>query len=161
MPQLRTVAPLTRRGFIAGASALALGVAATSLRRPALARDTSDGAWRGLAGMLRGRLLRSGDPGFRVAALPFNLRYAEVLPSGIAICRDAEDVSAAILWARENDVALVARSGGHSYAGYSTTTGLMISLADLDDVSFDASTDIVAIGGGVRNEGVYSALEQA
>ena len=58
-------------------------------------------------------------------------------------------------------MALVARSGGHSYAGYSTTTGLMISLADLDDVSFDASTDIVAIGGGVRNEGVYSALEQA
>ncbi len=56
---------------------------------------------------------------------------------------------------------LVARSGGHSYAGYSTTTGLMISLDDLDSASFDASTGVVDIGGGVRNSEVYGALEEA
>ena len=70
------------------------------------------------------------------AAVQSPLRRAFCRP-GSRVCRDAEDVSAAILWARENDVPLVARSGGHSYAGYSTTTGLMISLADLDAVSFD------------------------
>ncbi len=96
MSGFRTVAPLSRRGFIAGASAFAFGVAAPSLR-PALAGGATDIAWRGLADQLRGRLLRPGEGGFKVAALPFNLRYANVLPAGIAVCRDAEDVSAAIL----------------------------------------------------------------
>lgn len=160
--QLRRLPGRTsRRGFLVGAAAFAAAGGVTTFPFQGFARGPSEIAWRGLADQLRGRLLRPGDAGFRVAALPFNLRYVDIIPTGIAICRDAEDVSATILWARENDVPLVARSGGHSYAGYSTTTGLMISLADLDDVSFDVSTDIVAIGGGVRNDGIYTALEEA
>ena len=151
---------LSRRAFLGGVSALAAASALPAFPLPARARDASEAAWRGLADRLAGSLLRPGDRSFEVAAEPFNLRYAGTLPGGIALCRDAEDVATAIGWARENDVPLVARSGGHSYAGYSTTTGLMISLTEIDHASHDASTGIVSIGGGVRNFGLYAALEQ-
>ncbi len=151
----------TRRRFMSGALSFTLAGAAGLSPRRLVAQGTSETAWRGLAGKLSGRLLRPGDPGFEAAALPFNLRYAGTLPAGIAVCRNAEDVAAAILWARENEMPLVARSGGHSYAGYSTTTGLMISLAGIDAISFDGSSGIVGVGGGARNEAIYASLEKA
>ena len=77
-------------------------------------------------------MLRPGAPGFAAAARSNNLRYAKILPAGIARCRDGEDVRQAILWARRNGVPIVARSGGHSYAGYSTTRGLMIDVSPIN-----------------------------
>src|SRR5665213_1228046 len=105
---------LNRRTFVMGASAVfggaSLGLLGAEPRLP----------WNDLAKRLSGRLVRSNDGDFVALARPNNLRYAAQLPAGIARCKGARDVSAAILWARENGVPLVARSGGHSYAGYST-----------------------------------------
>src|SRR5262245_793105 len=86
MPIIRTIASPTRRAFLAGAAAL--GTAVIAAPRHVLARGPSDAAWRGLAENLRGRLLRPGHAGFASTAAPFNLRYADVLPAGIAVCRD-------------------------------------------------------------------------
>src|SRR5262249_2896512 len=130
-----------------------------------LGRDIDDGgkpiserAWRELASRLSDRLLRPGDPDFADTALPQNLRYAEVLPAGIARCRDSNDVVQAILWCREHDVPLVTRSGGHSYAGFSTTRGLMINVGPMNTAKFDPSTQTVRIGGGARNADLAKAL---
>lgn len=87
--------------------------------------------------------------------MPNNLRYAAIQPAGIALCADAHDVQTSIRWAREYDVQLVARSGGHSYAGYSTTTGLMIDVSRMTSVDFDRSTGVVKLGGGARNKQVF------
>src|ERR1039458_9450429 len=92
--------------------------------------------WDALARKLSGPLLRPGDPGFSTIAQPNNLRYAKVLPGGIARCQSAEDVAQSILWSHRYAVPLVARSGGHSYAGYSTTTGLMIDLSLMNQIQF-------------------------
>ena len=46
--------------------------------------------------------------------------------------RDTADVAAAVRWANRFDVRLVARSGGHSYAGYCTTgDGVVLDLSRL------------------------------
>jgi FAD/FMN-containing dehydrogenase len=111
-----------------------------------------------LARKLSGPLLRPRDPGFAAIALPNNLRYAKVLPGGIARCRSAEDVAESILWCRRYGVPLIARSGGHSYAGYSTTTGLMIDLSLINQIQFDSTTGVVTVGGGARNGDIYTAL---
>jgi hypothetical protein len=88
--------------------------------------SSNNSACRELARRISGPVLRPGDHGFRATALPNNLRYASILPQGIAKCASATDVAQAILWSQQNDIPLITRSGGHSYAGFSTTHGLMI-----------------------------------
>ena len=106
-------------------------------------------------------MLRPGDHGFRATALPNNLRYASILPQGIAKCASATDVAQAILWSQQNDIALITRSGGHSYAGFSTTHSLMIDMTLINQAQFAPSSGIVTIGGGIRNVDLYSALQAA
>ena len=55
----------------------------------------------------------------------------------MALCADTADARTALLWARENRVPFAVRSGGHSYAGYSVSAGLVISLARMNWVRVD------------------------
>jgi FAD/FMN-containing dehydrogenase len=158
---------LSRRRFLLASSAAVLGAGVVPSLCPVvvLGRSLEDGgkriserAWRELARRLSGQLLRPGDAGFATTARPQNLRYATVLPAGIARCRNTGDVAQAILWCREHDVPLATRSGGHSYAGFSTTRGLMIDVGPMNTALFAASTGTVTIGGGARNGDLYKAL---
>jgi hypothetical protein len=121
--------------------------------------SSSTNPWQELAQRISGPVLRRGDRDFARLARPNNLRYAAVQPEGIARCLNARDVSQAILWARKYDMPLVARSGGHSYAGYSTTTGLMIDLKLINSVQFDSASGIIRIGGGALNQNLYQAMQ--
>jgi FAD/FMN-containing dehydrogenase len=121
-------------------------------------RAVPAGAWQELAGALEGPLLRPGALGFAEAARPWNLRFVGILPDGIARCVSAEDVRTAVLWAQAAGVPLVARSGGHSYAGYSQTTGLMIDLSPMNDVEYDAKLGVAHTRGGARNSDLYARL---
>lgn len=154
---------MNRRAFLARAAAATaagsggLGLLSTfGCSSTSVTPAPSGPNWGALARSLTGRLLRPGNTDYLAFALPNNLRYASVRPGGIAVCANAQDVGTSILWARENDVPLVARSGGHSYAGYSTTTGLMIDLAEMRSFAFDAATGIATLGGGARNADVFS-----
>lgn len=111
-----------------------------------------------LAARVRGRVLLPGDDGFTAGSKPFNDRYADVVPRAVLSVAGAEDVGTAIAWAREHDVPLVARGGGHSYAGTSVNTGLVLDLRGLDDVHVDPGTSRVTVGGGTRMRALYEAL---
>ena len=111
-----------RRGFLLAAAALAVGApeAAAQPARdwavPATRRAGGAGprALRDLARRVRGPVLRH-DRGV------YNLRYAGVRPDAVVHPLDGHDVQAVLRWADRHDVRVAARSGGHSYAGYSTT----------------------------------------
>ncbi|HEY1632332.1 MAG TPA: FAD-binding oxidoreductase [Rhizomicrobium sp.] len=150
---------LSRRAFLAASSAtaLALPAAAKTALRP-IRSTPSEVAWRELARRMRGPVLRPWDPDFYALNQPDNLRYAGTIPQGMARCTVAEDVATAIGWSRENDIALITRSGGHSYAGYSTTTGLMIDMRLLNHVS--PGGDVVNVAGGAINESIYEKLTE-
>ncbi|MFZ0680248.1 FAD-binding oxidoreductase, partial [Candidatus Binatus sp.] len=160
---------LTRRQFLAKSARLAagagLGLSALGLTScgggSSSNSSSNNSAWRELAHRISGPVLRPGDHGFRATALPNNLRYASILPQGIAKCASATDVAQAILWSQQNDIALITRSGGHSYAGFSTTHGLMIDMTLINHAQFAPSSGIVTIGGGIRNVDLYSALQAA
>jgi FAD/FMN-containing dehydrogenase len=160
---------LGRRRFLVGSAAFALGgcqlspfASQAQIARGAepLARP-GESAWRQLANRLSGPVLRQRDFDFAKLARPYNLRYAGTLPQGIALCASTADVAIAILWCRELDVRFAVRSGGHSYAGYSTTHGLLIDLSMMRWAHFDRSTGTMRIGGGARNRDLYDALEGA
>ncbi len=138
------------------------GLAQSRRRDHHLAGRAGGGAnpWDILARRLSGPLVRPGDRGYAALALPYNLRVASIRPAGIALCRDARDVATCIRWARKYRFPLIGRSGGHSAAGYSVTTGLMIDTRLMTHASFDARTGVATIAGGVLNAGVYQTLQQ-
>jgi FAD/FMN-containing dehydrogenase len=111
-----------------------------------------------LADRVRGRVLLPGDDAFTSSSKPFNDRYAGIVPAAVLSVACADDVGTAIKWARENDVPLVARGGGHSYAGTSVNTGLVLDLRALADVHVDPDTALVTVGGGTRMRTLYEAL---
>jgi FAD/FMN-containing dehydrogenase len=153
---------LTRRHILAGSSALAFGGALGGLPGTTFGRhldEPSEAAWRQLADQLSGPVLRSGNFDLSRFAKPYNLRYAADLPDGIALCRSAEDVASAITWCRQHSFPLIVQSGGHCYAGYSMRRhGLMINLLLMREAHYSNGT--VRIGGGARNQTLYTLLEQ-
>ena len=73
------------------------------------------------------------------------------------LAESTADVAAAVRWANRFDVRVVARSGGHSYAGYSTTSdGVVIDLSRLRGVS--VSNGRARIGPGAQLIDVQRAL---
>jgi FAD/FMN-containing dehydrogenase len=115
--------------------------------------------WDELSRRLRGPLLRQGGAGFQAASAAENARYANVVPAAIAMCAGAQDVQTSVTWARDNGVPLVARSGGHSYAGYSTTTGLQVDLNHMKSTTVDASSGTLHVTGAARFEDLDAALK--
>jgi len=88
-----------------------------------------------LASSLDGRLLLPHDPGFVAIALPWNLAYAQQQPAAIALVESAFDVQRCVAWARGTGLPVAARSGGHSYGGYSTTPGLLIEMSRMRQIT--------------------------
>ena len=98
-----------------------------SQRRPCRPRQLLIGKTLGAG--LTGRLSRPGDPGYFIDKELYDPLFDSVRPAGIAFCANASDVARSLAFAREHDLPLTARSGGHSYAGYSTSTGLVMDVS--------------------------------
>jgi FAD/FMN-containing dehydrogenase len=117
--------------------------------------------WAILKNLLGDQLLQPSDSAFANAALPNNLQFEAVRPQAIAYCRTAQMVAEVVLWCRDNAVPFAIRGGGHSYAGYSTSAGLVIDMAEMDDIALDPATNIATIGAGAINVAIYDALDAA
>src|SRR5437016_6987719 len=107
---------------------------------------------RGLAG----DVLTPGSAGYDRARLLYSPRFDSIHPAAIVFCETVGDVVHTIRWARRYRVHLVARSGGHSYAGYSTTTGVVLDVSRLNRVRVEGRRAVV--GAGALLVDVYSAL---
>ncbi|CAN5516512.1 FAD-binding oxidoreductase [soil metagenome] len=110
--------------------------------------------WDQLERSLTGKLLRPEADGYSETIKIWNLRYAATRPAAVALVADAKDIATAIAWARDNQVEMVTRSGGHSYAGYSTTTGLVINLHAMTNVTVDPATKTLSTFGAAKNKDV-------
>ena len=93
--------------------------------------------------------------------MPVNVRFDTVRPAAVAVCKRPEDVAYALKWCRENGVRHVPRSGGHSYMGYSTNDGLVISMREMNSVRHQAGSNAIVTGGGAQNRDVAKALKAA
>jgi FAD/FMN-containing dehydrogenase len=84
-----------------------------------------------------GRLLTPDDPGFDDARTVF-LGDIDERPAVIVRVADAFDVARVIAAAHETGLDLAVRSGGHSPAGHSTTTGgIVLDLRDMHALEID------------------------
>lgn len=106
-----------------------------------------DAVWR-LTEHLEGEVLRPNGAGYDEARKVFNAMI-DKRPAVIARCASTEDVVAAVDFARERDLAIAVRSGGHSVAGMSICDdGMLIDLGGMKHVDVDPAARIARAGGG-------------
>ena len=135
-----------------------IGVAAGSrVVAPAYAA-VSGADWTDLARSIRGQLLLPGAAQFDSARLAWNTLYDDVMPQAVLRAADAEDVRKAIEFCKDTGVQPTPRSGGHSFQGFSTGTGLIIDLSDMNRVTMDAAKTRVRIGAGATLLNVYERM---
>jgi FAD/FMN-containing dehydrogenase len=114
-----------------------------------------------LARTLDGRLLLPADADYARAKLAFLSWYDDRRPAAIAVCESVADIQRCVEFAATKGIPVAVRSGGHSYAGYSTPDdGLIIDIARLDTVEVHADGTVV-VGGGARLAGVFEAVGRA
>ncbi|REE97140.1 FAD-binding oxidoreductase [Thermomonospora umbrina] len=151
---LRAGATVTAGGLAAGLPGTGTSEAAPV---PAQTAGPEASAWNDLRSHLSpaARLCRPGDQAYVRLARPWNLRYTHRRPAAILTCATSKDVQSAVRWARTHGVPLVPRSGGHNYAGHSTTSGLLLNLRGINQVV--PHGDRLWVGGGATNSDVYQA----
>jgi FAD/FMN-containing dehydrogenase len=103
-----------------------------------------------------------GQPGFTAAARVYNPRFDGVVPRAVAQPIDAADVQRAIRFTVAHDIPVRARSGGHSYAGYSTlSNGVVVDLRRLNSITVDKRAGTATVGAGAQLIDVSAALARA
>src|ERR1700735_1682302 len=166
-----------RRGFLAmtgaavgagvlvprGGVASQIARAATGQPRAAWPAGTPAGRpsaadWAALRRHLSTRdLIRPGERGYRTAKELFDPRFDTLTPAGVAYCRTPGDVAACLGFARKFKVPVRARSGGHSYGGWSSVTGGLV--ADVTQMSsFAVRGSSVRVGTGLDLIDFYQQL---
>ncbi len=111
-------------------------------------RVLEDSAIQELAASLRGAVLRPGDAGYEQAIHIYN-GMIDKHPALIAHCVDVADVIAAVNFAREHELTLAVRGGGHSGPGLGTCDdGLVIDLSGMKGIRVDPSARTVRVEGG-------------
>ena len=89
--------------------------------------------FRRLGDRLPGGLSRPRDARY-AAATAIWAKPVGRMPRAVAHCRTAEDVQSAIRAARECDLPLSVRGGGHDWAGRALCDGLVIDLSGMNGV---------------------------
>ncbi len=92
-----------------------------------------------LAGRLRGAMLREGDASYDGARAVWNAMI-DRRPGLIIRCAGASDVREAVRFARDNQLLVAVRGGGHNIGGSGVCDGgLMIDLSPMKSVRVDAA----------------------
>ncbi len=148
---------ISRRELLERGARLAL---ALPLAGPiAWAASSPTGIFAELARQLQGDVVTPGEGGYDQARVLYNTRFDAVKPRAVVFCESLVDVERTVHWARKHKVRIVPRSGGHSYGGYSTTTGVVVDVSRIAAVSVDARHR-AAVGAGARLIDVYDRLWQ-
>ena len=106
-----------------------------------------------------GELIGPDDPGYDEARALFNGKI-DKRPALIARCTSVGDVQAALAHAREHDLVVAVRGGGHSTAGHSCCDdGIVIDTGPMKSIEIDAEARSGRFGAGL-NWGELDAATQ-
>src|SRR5436853_7678146 len=98
---------------------------------------------------LSGPLVVGGDAGYDEARTIWN-RMIDRRPALIARCAGADDVVAAIRFAREHDLLVSVKGGGHNVTGNAVCAdGLMLDLSPMKQAGVDPARRVITAGAGL------------
>lgn len=124
--------------------------------------------WGELASAITGTLARPGDDAYDSARLVENPRFDDARPLGVLSAASASDVATGLAFAAAQKLPLALRSGGHSYAGWSSggaagtdmPSALVLDTRGMTEVVV-GSDNTVRIQAGASLAQVYTALGNA
>jgi FAD/FMN-containing dehydrogenase len=111
-----------------------------------------------LAGKLSGGLSRPGQQPY-AAATAIWAKPVGRTPRAVAHCQTPEDVRAAILTARDCELPLSIRGGGHDWAGRALCEGLVIDMSGMNGVTVDSAKRTAQVAGGARASDVLTVTD--
>jgi FAD/FMN-containing dehydrogenase len=107
-----------------------------------------------------GELIQPDDAGYDAARAVFN-GMIDRRPALIARCTSADDVAAAVLFARDRDLPVSVYGGGHGVTGAAVVdAGVCVDLRGMKRIDVDPSARVVRAEGGVT-WGEFDAATQA
>jgi hypothetical protein len=138
----------------------------TTTTRPPSTTTTTSGpataaAWAQLGSSLAGALILPSNPRYGIDRLLYNSKFVNLHPRAIAYCATPDDVARCVDFATSHHVAIAARSGGHSYGGYSNSAGLVIDVSRMSSISVDTNANVARVGAGARLIDVYNEIGNA
>ena len=108
---------------------------------------------------LLGRLHEPGDAQYEDTRTLFNTMI-DRRPRYVAECLAVEDVVAALAFARDHDLPIAVRAGGHSVAGLSLRDdGLVLDVRGIAGIAVDPVRRVARVGGGALWAGVDRATQ--
>lgn len=110
--------------------------------------------WSALQASILDDVILPGSPGYDATRKPAIANFHHVRPQAIVRCYAPEDVTETILFVRRYEVPTVARSGGHCFAGRSSSEGVVIDVSPMHAVT--VSCREATIGAGAQLGKVYT-----
>lgn len=142
---------LDRRELLLGTGALAL----STRNRVAAGLPTP---LRDLQRQISGTVVGRSSAGYDRARRLYNTRFDALQPLAVVYCESVADVQKTVRWSRRHGIRVAARSGGHSYGGYSSVPGgVVVDLSRLARVEARPGHK-VAVGAGAMLIDVYAGL---
>jgi FAD/FMN-containing dehydrogenase len=113
-----------------------------------------------LRSLVKGEVHSPGDPGYDEARRIWNAQV-DRRPAAVVMATSADDVAAAVGFARANGLEISVRGGGHNTGGYAVgDDGLMIHLGQLNAVEVDVENSRAKVGGGALLSDLDAATQQ-
>src|ERR1700744_447128 len=107
-----------------------------------------------------GKVFYPDTPAYHAARVIWNRRISKS-PGLIVQCASSGEIAQAVRFARENDVAVAVKGGGHNVAGYALCDdGLVIDLSPMKQVIVDQDTPTVTVQGGALLEDLDRATHR-
>jgi FAD/FMN-containing dehydrogenase len=147
-------------GAVVGAGAVAVsGIAAVEAPVASNLSKATEGVACSPA-ELTGRVVRRNDPDYAKSSLGWDELFVHY-PLVIVYVQNTQDVVNALTWARQHDVALRVRSGGHSLEGWSNVdNGIVIDVSELKSVNIDTLARTVTVGAGLNQLEAVTTLAE-
>jgi FAD/FMN-containing dehydrogenase len=106
---------------------------------------------------IEGTVVVPTDPNYHAARQVFSHEF-QSMPQLIVYCEVFEDVRQCLEFATQNKLCAVARSGGHSTAGYSVNCDMVIDLSRMNYVTVNVAEKTAVVGAGATFGHVNATL---
>jgi hypothetical protein len=105
-------------------------------------------------------LLKPGSAAFNQYQVAYNKRTL-LQPKLRALCKTPKAVATLVDWSRQNGLPLALRSGGHSYEGFSQSSGVVIDTRLMNQVTVDKANKTMTVGAGAALGNIYNKIGAA